>query len=195
MDRHRPKNPKEKIANRSRKNFKKETFNHRNGKKLEKILQKVKKEPLNSQDLKQFLKHEKNFIGFFPSDRLKTLYILAEPIYLILNIDNESQPGSHWIAIRIGKSTVEIFDSLGLNPQLWSFYPKDFFTFLNRYRFTHQFYITPLLQPPNSYYCGLYCVYYILYRQGISFRTCVGKFSLNLEQNNAKLASLLIKKI
>ena len=193
MDRYRSKKSKEKSTNRIRQNFKKETF-HPRRQQLKKILKKAKKEPLASTDLILLLRKRNNFIGCFPSDRLKTIYILAQPVFFIVNIDVSCEPGSHWIAVRIGNSTVEIFDSLGFNTRLWNSYPSDLFLFLNRYRISHKFFVTPILQPPNTFYCGLYCVYFIIYRQNISFKNCVDKFSRALLNNNSKLASFLIHK-
>ena len=192
MGRYQCKKENQKIPDWRRKNIQKETFNNRR-EKTNQIIKKAEKTALSSTDLLHFLKRAKNFIGIFSSDRLKSIYILVEPVFFIVNIDPASKPGSHWIAIKIGKSSVEIFDSLGFNPKLWASYPRDLFNFLDRYNLSHKFYISPLLQPPNTYFCGLYCVFFILYRQKISFTSCVDKFSLNLDINNRKLAFLVNK--
>jgi len=155
-------------------------------------MQKVQKEPLSSTDLLPLLKNRKNFIGFFPSDQLNSIFVLIEPVFFIVNVDIAANPGSHWIAVRIGKSTVDIFDSLGFNPNLWNSYPKGFIDFLNRYRNSHKFYVTPTIQPPNTFYCGLYCVYFVIFRQLLSFKNCLARFS-DFNTNNQKLGSALIK--
>ena len=192
MGRYQRKKENKKNSNWRRENIKKETFDDRR-KKAKQIIKKAEKTALSSIDLLHFLKSAKNFIGIFSSDRLKSIYVLVEPVFFIVNVDPASKPGSHWIAIKIGKSAVEIFDSLGFNPKLWASYPKDLFSFLGRYNFSHKFYISPILQPPNTYFCGLYCVFFILYRHKISFTSCVGKFSLDLGTNNRKLGFLLNK--
>ena len=53
-----------------------------------------------------------SFIGVFSSD---TLPSYAQTGYYVVNLDT-SQPGSHWIAIKISKSKCknEYFDSFGL---------------------------------------------------------------------------------
>lgn len=157
-----------------------------------KIIQKAKKEPLNGKDLIQILHKTKYFIGVFASDQLTTFSILKFPVYLIVNIDISTLKGSHWIALRIDHTTVEIIDSLGFKPSLWSFYPKELFDFLQSYSLSHRFLISPILQTPNSHECGLYCIYYILNRSRRSFRHCLSKFSRNITQNKFILRSLLL---
>ena len=162
---------------------------------MQEALKKAKDSPLSKPELLSILKRERDFIGIFASDQLRSLYVLKEPVFMIVNIDISSQPGSHWIALRVGKSTIEIWDSLGFNKELWSSYPDYLIKFLERYRMSHTFYISPILQSPNSYVCGLYCVFFILYRPSLSFSNCVGRFSINLAKNKEKLYYLLNKKI
>lgn len=190
MGRRGSKNQKENTSNWRRQNLQKKTLNRRRQQR-EKILKKAKEEPLKSTELLFLLSKIGSFIGCFPCDQLKTIYILRHPVFFIINTDISTLPGSHWIAVRIGNSTVEIFDSLGFSPNLWNSYPTEFLLFLNRYRASHRFLISPILQPPNTFYCGLYCVFYILYRQKISFKNCLDKFSRDLTTNNLKLDYLL----
>lgn len=160
---------------------------------MQETIKKAENSPLSTTDLLVLLSRERDFIGIFASDELSSIYVLIEPVFFIVNLDIAAQSGSHWISIRVGKTSVDIFDSLGFSYDLWSLYPEHLIHFLNRYKLSHRFNISPVLQQPNTYLCGLYCLYFIFYRQILSFTNCVRKFSLDLELNNRKLITLLLK--
>ena len=183
---------KKKKSNWSWKNNQKTTFTSKH-RKTEKAITKVQKKPLNKLDLLKLLKNIPNFLGVHSSDELSNLCVVKYPIYLIVNIDTSQLDGSHWLAIHIDKRSVEVFDSLGMNPSLWGSYPSPLFDFLGNYSFSHKFHISPLIQPPYTFTCGLYCIYFIIFRQKFSFRYCTGQFSSLLSENNQKLFSLLLK--
>jgi len=170
------------------------TLTNNRCKKAKEIIEKAKNSPLSATDLIFLLRKQNNFAGVFPSDKLKSFRVLVPPVFIIINIDTSNESGSHWISVRIGRSTVEIFDSLGFNANLWGKYPKHLIKFLGRYSASHKFYISPILQPPNYFDCGLYCVFFVVYRNFLTFRTCVEKFSINLNQNPIILNSLLLKR-
>ena len=157
-----------------------------------KAIQKSKKEPLSSVDLLKILHKRKNFIGIFASDQLSSLCVLNYPVFFITNIDTAAGSGSHWIAIKITKNVIEIFDSLGFNPTLWDRYPEKLFNFLNCFSITHRVVISPVLQAPNNHNCGLYSIFFILYRSLLSFRSCYTKLSSDLTKNSSKLHTLLL---
>ena len=175
----------------SRKNIKKTSHSSYN-RETQKAIKKAQKEALSTSDLLQCLKSKSNFLGVFASDQLNSLHILSYPVFLITNIDTSTENGSHWISIRIDRYRVEVFDSLGLDPSLWTSYPKSLFKFLTSYSHTHRLFLSPVLQPPNTYDCGLYCIYFILYRRFVGFQTCYSKFSSNLTANSSKLKQLLL---
>ena len=137
-------------------NFKKKTFANKNRETF-KTLEKVQKEPLNKNDLLHFVKNTPNFIGIYASDAVLNLSILKYPVSLIVNLDISRLEGSHWLSIYINRKSVEIFDSLGMNPKLWGSYPSAIFKFLAAYSFSHNFYISPVIQPPFTLTCGLSC--------------------------------------
>ena len=175
----------------NRKNCKKASCSNKYRKTNEKI-KKAQKERLSKTDLIILLKDFPNFLGCFASDSLKNLSIQNFPVFLIVNFDISTQPGSHWVAIRFGKFTLEIFDSLGFYPKLWDNYPIHLFKFLSRYSLSHKFYFSPILQPGNTFTCGLFSVYFIVYRQKLSFSEFISKFYKNLSLNNSKLFYLLL---
>jgi hypothetical protein len=160
--------------------------------KIKEKIKKTQKTPLSKLDLLSLLKNVPHFLGVFSVDSLKFLAVRKFPTFLIINLDISTQPGSHWLSIRIGKFTLEIFDSLGFKPSLWNRYPTELFKFLTSYSFSHKFYFSPVLQPENTLTCGLFSVYFIVYRQQISFNQCISEFYKNLTLNNSKLSNLLL---
>ena len=152
---------------------------------------------LNTLDLNNILNGVENFLGVFASDELSEIRIISTPVFIISNLDISTSPGSHWLCIRIDQNSIEIFDSLGFDRKLWGKFPKGLQNFLSRFRYSHNFYFSPVLQPENTSDCGLYCVYFILFRPLFSFSDCVSTFSRLLTRNHSilinKLKSLYIK--
>ena len=163
--------------------FKKKTLNIRNIK-TKKIIEKIKKEGLTTNDLLRFLSGSPNFLGVFPSDQIPSVIDSHLPIFFIVNIDSSKLPGSHWISFRIDASRIEIFDSLGFNPERWNNFPSQIINFLLRYINTHKFYGTPRLQDENSFTCGAFCIYFILSRKTLSFSQSLQVFSSNYSEND-----------
>jgi hypothetical protein len=188
------KSEKKNCSNWRWENFKKTTFANKHRETL-KAFKKVQKEPLDKNDLLHIVKKTPYFLGVYSSDELASLSIHKYPVSLIVNLDISRLEGSHWIAISVSRRSVEVFDSLGFNPGLWGSYPLPIFKFLSCYSFSHNFHISPVLQPPYSLTCGLYCVYFIIYRQKFSFRHCISQFSSDLSENYLRLYRLLIKKV
>ncbi|CAK1547556.1 unnamed protein product [Leptosia nina] len=80
------------------------------------------------------------------------------PIYLISNLDPDTQPGSHWVAIHVDKSRHgEYFDSFGRAPS------GSHRLFLNR-NCTMWNYNKRVLQDDWSSVCGEYCLFYIFFK-------------------------------
>ena len=183
---------KNKNTSRFREN-QKETFTNQH-REMQKAIQKAQKAPLNTLDLLKILRNQPQFLGVFASDELKYLKIVHYPVYFIANLESSLNNGSHWIAFRISRFKVELFDSLGLNPSTWNHYPTFIINFLKSQISTKSLVISPAMQTPNSHICGLYCVFFILYRRIESFKSCCRKFSkLSLEQNTVILEQLLLK--
>ena len=187
-----PKRQKSEKSIRSWKNNKKKTFSSQYRKTKEKI-KKAQKTSLSKSDLLILLQKVPNFLGCFAADSIKFPAIHQYPAFLIINLDVSIQPGSHWLALRLGKYTLEIFDSLGFNPSLWDCYPTHLFKFISSYSLSHKFYFSPVLQPKNTFTCGLFAVFFVVYRQKYCFNQCVSTFYKNLSLNNCKLFSLLLK--
>ena len=101
------------------------------------------------------------FDGIYPSDYLHALE--KDTQLIIVNTDPSTEPGEHWLLFYIDGKNVEMFDSLGRNPD---FYSKDIVQFIER--FDHVKYVTQRVQPLDSSLCGHYCLYYAYFR-------CLGK--------------------
>lgn len=97
-----------------------------------------------------------HFIGVFPSDYLS--YIRNHPTYpmsAIINLDNSTRPGTHWVAVYFKSRTEkEYMDSFGFPP------PPVFYSILSPFCLYNQ----TLLQNPISTLCGGYCLYYLFHR-------------------------------
>ena len=183
---------KEKWTNRIRSySATKTSFSNNNRKTRQKEIEKVEKKALSSKEILKLLRNSRNFLGVFSSDELSSIRIMRTPTFLISNLDIKSGPGTHWICIRIGKSSVELFDSLGFDRKLWGSFPIGLQTFLKRYQFSHSFITSPVLQPYFTSDCGLYCIYFVIYRQNLSFNRCVLPFSRLLTKNHFRLIKLL----
>lgn len=80
------------------------------------------------------------------------------PMYIISNLDVDTKPGSHWVAIHIdGNGFGEYFDSFGRAPQTYHrSYLKTNARMWN--------YNTNRIQNDFTTVCGEYCVMYIYYK-------------------------------
>lgn len=170
-------------SNRRWKNFEKTSLNTSN-RKAKKIFKKIKKIGLSTRDLYSLLSGSNNFLGVFSADQIPLIIDSTRPIFLIVNIDNSQLPGSHWIAFRLSLSSLEVFDSLGFCPKRWRKFPKSILNFLLRYNQSHKIFGTPRLQEKNSYTCGVYCIYFVLFRQLHSFNQCINIFSTDYSEND-----------
>ena len=151
------------------------------------------KEGLSCCKINFFLRKIPNFYGCFSPDELDNLLISSLPIKLILNLDYSNKAGSHWIALRIEKSRIELFDPLGFRLNKWPSIPLPFLHFLQQISHRRQLFISRELQPSKSSLCGFYCIYYFLAREKLSFRNIVNSFSLSLRKNDKILSALLYK--
>ena len=158
--------------------------------KLEKEIKKSKKEKvlLSNIQIINFLKCCPNFIGCYPEDKLPSL-ITSFPCFLIVNIDNSSMKGSHWLAIGIFEDRIEIFDPLGFEILNWPRIPCYLLSFLHKFSQTRVIYLSKRIQSNNSVLCGYYCINYIVFRQISSWKKIQNFFDNNTSKND----SLLIK--
>jgi len=175
-----------------KKSFQKKTpskIRHKIRAKIEEIQQ--TKEGVDTAFLLDVMGKIDNFIGVIPQDYLKNYKIFKFPAIFIVNLDLSTQEGSHWIGISISSKTVEIYDSLGMKSQFWETYPKFLIKFLGQFSKSHHILLTPCVQNPNSFSCGAYVIFYILYRRFLSLSECVNIFSQDRSLNDKILFNFL----
>ena len=118
-----------------------------------------------------------NFLGCYAQDELRTIYIKSLPVFIIVNFDHSYSSGTHWIAIRIDKKRLEIWDPLGFNYNRWPNIPFLLLDFLHKYSHHRNVYLCPEIQPLNSTLCGFYCIFFVIFRSCNTFRSCTSYFS------------------
>jgi hypothetical protein len=99
------------------------------------------------------------------------------PTTVIVNTDNHTETGAHWLAIRLERrsSTAFYVDSYGLAPDI-----PDIQSFLRR-NGTVMNYNTTQIQGPLSTVCGKYCCLFAPYmNRGITTRQFDGLFTPGL---------------
>ena len=131
----------------------------------------------------------------FSSDELPRLKLYRFPCFLIINIAEQKFLMGHWLALRISQKSVEIFDSLGFSSKNWGRESHFIEAFIDNYRVTHKILTSPVLQPLNSYTCGYYCVFFVLFRSKFSFKTLTNKFSTNYKLNDDRVLNSVFRKI
>ena len=131
-----------------------------------------------------------HFIGCFSQDSLSKLN-LCYPCYLMANIDSSGEKGSHWLALKLDKDCLEIFDPLGFEIFNWKSVPCQLLEFIHYHSTDKKLLIFPRIQSDSSTFCALYCCFYILYRNFTSFKRLSRLFSTNLSENDERLKTLL----
>ena len=165
-----------------------ETCNFRSIKKQMSKSQKNKK-GATSETINLLLKCVPNFIGCFAEDQVSTLTFTSFPCLLIVNIDASEMPGSHWLALGIDKSYIEIFDPLGFNFLNWSRIPCHLLKLLHRLSQHRRVRISRRIQSDKSVLCAFYCMYYCIFRRTVSFTKICQPFK-SLKENDKLLIKL-----
>ena len=161
----------------------------------ERIIKKIEKanktkKGLKSNFLQSVLNCSPNFIGCFAENELENLSLGSLPCYVIVNLDSDRMPGSHWMAIGVFKDSLEIFDSLGFNVLNWPRVPSCLLRFLHRLSLFRTVLCSKRLQPDRSVLCGFYCILYIKFRPYVSFKLLENLFTVDLDQNDCTLSKL-----
>ena len=157
--------------------------------KIKKKIKKIQKEGIDKFLITTCLRNIHEFTGVYSQDELSNIRFIKIPFSIVVNIDYNDEPGSHWLVIRVNRRFIEIYDSLGFESKYFTHYPKSILSFIARFKLNKSIICTPVLQPIHSKLCGLYCIFFILNRQYNSFANCLSYFSENLNQND----HLLIK--
>lgn len=132
------------------------------------------------------------FAGVYACDMLAKYKVTRRPIAFIVNNEDSSKSGQHWILIILCKDDSSIFfDSYGLAPDNNAF-PKEFIAFLKRHA-TSIRYQDNQIQDTLSTYCGHYCIYVLMnLARGQSYKNVLKTFGSDLKEND-RLVSCFIK--
>ena len=130
----------------------------------------------------------KHFLGVFSHDTLpqQTLHTGDS---LVINYNNQDEPGSHWICVFIGDEYPEVFDSFGVVPS------KIIQEWLKKHTGSkHISYSSHQIQNKWSTMCGWYCIHYIMERtKGISQYDVIHNFEMNDTKTNEKILKKYIE--
>ena len=147
---------------------------------------------MDAGQLKNFLNNQVPHLDFAvtSADRLPTRDNFARPASLIVNTDPSTLPGEHWVCFYFPeKGPPEFFDSLGHHPE--HYHPN----FRNVLIVNGPDYLrnTERLQDYDSPYCGVYCLYYLVYRRlGEDFQSILNRFGDDYSTNDARVVEWLV---
>lgn len=140
---------------------------------------------MNSLEISKHLKkiHHSLISNVFAANRLP-IY-MTTPVYLISNLDPDSKPGSHWIAIYLSADGVgEYFDTFGRKPDGYHL------SFLRR-NSNRWIYNSIAIQNIFSSLCGEYCLVYLYLKyRGISLDNFVKMFTNDSFHNDFLLKEM-----
>ena len=112
---------------------------------------------LTTPDFDKLTGHITNFKGAWPYDRLPKR--LTQPYSVVLNTDDHTKPGEHWVCVYVDANQIFFGDSFGRHPSDLSF-PRRFSMLLRRLtRGRRLIFNDRLIQDLTSQACGLYCLY------------------------------------
>lgn len=130
------------------------------------------------------------FHGVFARDEFHRVYNYLQhqnhrPAAFIVNTDDRSRPGEHWVAYYITHSgVVECFDSFGHDPRMYGLPKANIFNSVQVQAFT-------------SVHCGLFATYFLLARaHNIPMHEIVRQFSLSpalLMRNDCLVAQYIMR--
>ena len=119
---------------------------------------------------------QKYFVGVFAADQLPEKKF---PGAYIVNTDNSSGPGQHWVAMFCYDHKIECFDSFGqypgdCNPHISNWLDPVYQIIHNRQ-----------LQSNDTSVCGQYCLFFLLLRaHGYTFEDTLSAFNRKREFND-----------
>lgn len=126
------------------------------------------------------------FGGVYSSDCLPS-FLPKLPTIIISNVDNSSEPGSHWVAMYITKNDVSyFFDSYGLYP-----IKLEFVTFLQKHSYNNWCFNKKRLQDIFTDVCGMYVSLFTFFiANGRSVHFFIDIFSNDTVKNDAMVCEL-----
>lgn len=126
----------------------------------------------------------KIFDNVYPCDKLPKIKKNSSTKIIIANFSDSTSEGTHWVAFRISRGSLELFDSSAQSLYFNSYFQR--FIRQNQRRVT--LYNTLPLQSEKSDLCGEFCVLYSYYRcRRTSFSNFIKMFNhTDLRLNDKK---------
>lgn len=128
----------------------------------------------------------KSFVGTFAIDRLPAKRPKL-PYSMVINYDESTKPGSHWVALYADRKSTHFHDSLGLTPL-----KIEIPMFLDPVNYTAS--VKPL-QHHRSTTCGHHAIAFIVNRaRGMSASEFLGRFGADKREND-RLVRQFVKRL
>ena len=144
---------------------------------------------MDSLTLEKQLHDVQNFVGVFPFDLLPKKP--SGDFSLIVNTDNSTQPGDHWLVLSRKDSKMYFIDSFGRNYNDLTF-DIDFVKSMRNFIGDEQVrYNQRWLQRLTSNVCGVYCIYFVRELTKHSLSYCLSAFNENLRKNDQYVLNYL----
>ena len=105
--------------------------------------------PLTSFEMQKYYQNESRFNGVYSRDNLSKI---KDGAYVI-NLDEYSDIGTHWVALYVNNSDVTYFDSFGVEH-----IPKEIKAFMNNKNIKTNIF---RIQAYDSIMCGYFCIGFI----------------------------------
>ena len=135
---------------------------------------------LNNEQIEEDMEDVPGFLGVFPHDEISTI-IPKEGDSLIINLENHTLPGSHWIPFYFSSTDAIYCDSYGVPPDDRSF------KLLGKYGKDIQ-YSEKQIQEDCSTECGYYSMAIIrMLQSGMTLEEALAEFTPEPSQKNEEL--------
>ena len=105
--------------------------------------------PLSNFEIQKYYENESSFNGVYSRDNLPKI---KDGAYII-NLDEYSDIGTHWVALYVQNNNVTYFDSFGVEH-----IPKEIKAFINNKNIKTNIF---RIQAYNSVMCGYFCIGFI----------------------------------
>ena len=142
--------------------------------------------PLINFEIQAYYQNEPRFIGVYSRDNLPDK--IKDGAYVV-NLDEYSDIGTHWIALYVNNKTVTYFDSFGIES-----IPKEIKNFTNNKNIIANIY---RVQNYDSIMCGYFCIGSIVYMfKGKSLTDYTNLFpSNNFKKNDDIILNYFLNKL
>ena len=142
--------------------------------------------PLTNVEIEAYYQNESRFIDVYSRDNLPDK--IKDGAYVV-NLDECSDIGTHWIALYVNNKTVTYFDSFGVEDN-----PNEIKKFINNKNIIANIY---RVQNYDSIMCGYFCISFINYMfKGRSLTDFIDLFSPNdFKKNDDKILNYFLNKL